>query len=74
MNNMKMLSDGEIMAISGQCNMDPDVVRSWYKDFLQCCPTGKMVFVRFLLWLEYFLIFVAINKRTKKTLPNIMRS
>jgi len=38
----KELTDTEIKFISEQSGMEYDIVRSWYKEFLQQCPTGKM--------------------------------
>ena len=38
----KQLSEEQIREIAEQSGVDPDIIKSWYKEFLQVCPSGKM--------------------------------
>jgi hypothetical protein len=37
------LSQEELDFISEQSGIEDDVIKSWHKDFIKLCPTGKMV-------------------------------
>ena len=39
----KHLSDDEFQKIAEQSGIDECVIKSWYKEFLNVCPKGKMV-------------------------------
>lgn len=40
---MRILSEEAQKSIAETSGIDPDVIRSWYKEFLSVCPKGKMV-------------------------------
>lgn len=42
MSKVRQLSEMDMQDIAEKSGVDPDVLRSWYKEFLQVCPTGKM--------------------------------
>jgi hypothetical protein len=37
------LTQEELDYISEQSGIEDDVIKSWHKDFIKLCPTGKMV-------------------------------
>ena len=37
------LRSDELDFIAKKSGIEPSVIRSWHKEFLQACPTGKMV-------------------------------
>jgi hypothetical protein len=44
--SQKILTEDELQSISLSSDVDLDIVRCWYKDFLRTCPKGKMVFLK----------------------------
>jgi neuronal calcium sensor 1 len=36
------LTSAEIQEIAEKSGVEEDIIRSWYKEFIQVCPTGKM--------------------------------
>lgn len=42
MSHTKELTEDEIKDIAEKSGVDPDIIRSWFKEFLIACPSGKM--------------------------------
>ena len=42
MSKLAELSDSEILTITSVTGIDSDVVKSWHKEFILECPSGKM--------------------------------
>ena len=38
----RVLTQDEVRFIAIQSGIEGDVIKSWYKDFIQICPKGKM--------------------------------
>ncbi len=49
----KELDDHEIIVISEQSGVEPSIVRSWHKEFLIVCPTGRLASIYFLSLFVY---------------------
>lgn len=48
----RILTEEEVKNIVEQSGIEDIVIKSWYKEFLNVCPKGKMVFNPFLLQLQ----------------------
>jgi hypothetical protein len=47
MSMSKTLTDADFNYISSQSGVEIDIVRSWYKDFMQASTKGRMVSIFF---------------------------